>query len=95
MRKFKIEKSTDKQYYFTLQADNDEIIATSEMYTTKQSCTNGIDSVKKNASDAPVEVGSIDCFTSVMPVDGITFTLVNKRITATARVFLIHLSDII
>lgn len=55
MKKFKIEKSTDEQYYFTLQADNNEIIATSEMYTTKQSCNNGIDSVKENASDAPVE----------------------------------------
>ena len=45
----------DGQYYFTLLADNNEIIATSEMYTTKQNCQNGIESVKNNASGAPVE----------------------------------------
>ena len=55
MRKFKIEKSMDGQYYFTLLADNNQVIATSEMYTTKQSCQNGIESVKNNASGAPVE----------------------------------------
>ena len=38
--KFKIKKSKDGQYYFTLQAANNEIIATSEMYTTKQNCEN-------------------------------------------------------
>ena len=54
MRKFKIETSTDGQYYFTLQADNNEIIATSEMYTTKQNCQNGIDSVKTNAPNAEI-----------------------------------------
>ena len=55
IRKFKIKDAKDGQYYFTLQADNNEIIATSEMYTTKQGCQNGIESVKENAPDAPVE----------------------------------------
>jgi uncharacterized protein YegP (UPF0339 family) len=31
------------------------VIAASEGYTTKASCKNGIESVKKNAADAPVE----------------------------------------
>lgn len=53
--KFKIKKSKDNQYYFTLQAANNEIIATSEMYTTKQNCKNGIDAVKQYAPNAPVE----------------------------------------
>ena len=55
MRKFKIEKSMDGQYYFTLLSDNNQVVATSEMYTTKQNCQNGIDSVKRNAPEAPVE----------------------------------------
>ena len=53
--KFKIKKAKDGQYYFTLQAANNEIIATSEMYTTKHNCENGIESVKKYAPNAPVE----------------------------------------
>ena len=51
---FEIHKSEDGQFYFTLQATNDEIIATSEMYTTKQNCQNGIESVKTNAPNAEV-----------------------------------------
>ena len=51
---FEIKKSEDGQFYFTLKATNDEIIATSEMYTTKQNCQNGIDSVKTNAPNAEV-----------------------------------------
>lgn len=52
--KFVIEKSKNGQYHFVLKAGNGEIIATSEQYTTKASAQNGIESVKKNAPDAPV-----------------------------------------
>ena len=34
-------------YYFNLKANNGEIIATSEIYTSKQSCKKGIRAVKK------------------------------------------------
>ena len=53
----KFEIYTDKagEYRFRLKAKNGEIIATSEGYTTKDNCVNGIESVKKNAPDAPVE----------------------------------------
>jgi len=51
---FEINLSDDDQFYFNLKADNNEIIATSEMYTTKQSCQNGIDSVRNNAPGAQV-----------------------------------------
>ncbi|GGG14045.1 hypothetical protein GCM10011344_13360 [Dokdonia pacifica] len=53
--KFTINTSTDSQYYFNLHASNKEIIATSEMYTTKQNCEKGIASVKTNAPIAGVE----------------------------------------
>lgn len=39
---------------FDLKAANGQIIATSEGYSTKASCENGIESVKKNAGDAEI-----------------------------------------
>jgi uncharacterized protein YegP (UPF0339 family) len=59
MEKFEINRARDGQYYFTLIAPNNEIIATSEMYTTKQNCQNGIDSVKRNASTARVDDNTV------------------------------------
>jgi uncharacterized protein YegP (UPF0339 family) len=42
------------QYHFVLKAENDEVVATSETYTTKQSCEHGIQVVKRIAPGAPV-----------------------------------------
>ncbi len=52
----KFEVYTDKagEYRFRLKAPNGEIIAVSEGYTRKESCLNGIESVRKNSADAPV-----------------------------------------
>ncbi len=52
----KFELYTDKagEYRFRLKARNGEIIAVSEGYVAKPSCLNGIESVRKNAPDAPV-----------------------------------------
>lgn len=46
--KFEIKPSATGQFYFVLKAGNGEIIATSEMYTTKQACRKGISAVKKS-----------------------------------------------
>ena len=54
IEQFEINESDDGQFYFTLKAANNEIIATSEMYTTKQNCQNGIESVKTNAPNAKI-----------------------------------------
>ena len=53
----KFEVYTDKagEYRFRLKAKNGEIIAVSEGYKSKASCFNGIESVKKNAPEAPIE----------------------------------------
>lgn len=40
---------------FDLRSANGEVIATSEVYQTESACRKGIDSVRKNASNAPVE----------------------------------------
>ncbi len=52
----KFEMYTDKsgEYRFRLKARNGEIIATSEGYKAKDSCENGIESVKKNAPEAEI-----------------------------------------
>ncbi len=52
----KFEVYTDKagEFRFRLKARNGEIIAVSEGYKTKASCLNGVESVRKNAVDAPV-----------------------------------------
>ncbi|HWL76743.1 YegP family protein [Microbacterium sp.] len=42
------------QYRFNLKASNGQVIATSEGYSSKASALNGIESVRKNAPDAPV-----------------------------------------
>ncbi len=53
----KFEVYTDKsgEFRFRLKAKNGEIIAVSEGYKAKPSCLNGIESVKKNAPEAPIE----------------------------------------
>ncbi len=53
----KFEMYLDKagEYRFRLKARNGEPIISSEGYKAKNSCLNGIESVKKNAPDADVE----------------------------------------
>ncbi len=46
---FQSEKSGE--FYFRLKAKNGQIILSSEGYTTKSACTNGVESVKKNSGD--------------------------------------------
>jgi len=52
--KFEVYTDAKKQFRFRLKAANGEIIATGEGYTTKKSCMNGIESVKKNAPIAEI-----------------------------------------
>ena len=54
----KFEMYVDKkgEFRFRLKATNGQIIAVSEGYVAKKSCENGIESVKKNAVDAPVVI---------------------------------------
>ena len=54
----KFEVYTDKagEFRFRLKATNGQVIAVSEGYKAMASCLNGIESVKKNAVDAPIVV---------------------------------------
>ncbi len=51
MAKFIISQRANGQYYFSLKAENGQIILTSEGYTSKMGCMNGIESVKRNSID--------------------------------------------
>lgn len=49
MAKFEISVRKNGEFQFNLKASNGEIILTSEGYTTKAACLNGVDSVKRNS----------------------------------------------
>jgi len=53
MGKFEVYQcgGSKKEFRFRLKADNGQIILSSEGYTSKSSCLNGIESVKRNAVD--------------------------------------------
>ncbi len=52
--KFEVYMDKAGEYRFRLTATNGQIIATGEGYKSKAGCMNGIESIKKNAPDAPV-----------------------------------------
>lgn len=52
--KFEIYKDKAGEFRFRLKATNGQVIAVSEGYKAMKSCVNGIESVKKNAVDAPI-----------------------------------------
>ena len=53
--KFVLEKGSTGKFHFNLHAANGQVIATSEHYESKESALNGIESVRRNATDAAVE----------------------------------------
>lgn len=61
MGKFVV-KETKTGTKFDLKAGNGEVIATSEVYSSKAACLNGIESVKKNAPVAAIEDQTVEGF---------------------------------
>ena len=61
MGKFAV-KTVKTGIKFNLKANNGEIIATSEIYSSKSACLNGIESVRKNAPIAPIEDQTVEGF---------------------------------
>lgn len=51
MGKFVITKRTNGEFQFNLKANNGQTILSSEGYTSKPNCENGIESVKRNSQD--------------------------------------------
>ena len=53
--KFVLKKGSTGKFHFNLHAANGQVIATSQHYESKESALKGIESVRHNAADAPVE----------------------------------------
>lgn len=51
MGKFEVSVRKNGEYQFNLKATNGQVILSSEGYTTKAACINGVESVKKNAAE--------------------------------------------
>ena len=54
--KFEVYVDNAGEYRFRLKAKNGQNIAASEGYASEKSCLNGIESVRKNAVDAKIEM---------------------------------------
>ena len=54
--KFEVYADKAGEFRFRLKATNGQIIAVGEGYKAKKSCLNGIESIRKNAPDAPIEI---------------------------------------
>ena len=55
MSKFEVYKDARGEWRFNLKAENGEVIAVSEGYSSKQACMNGIEAVRDSAKEALVE----------------------------------------
>jgi hypothetical protein len=55
MAKFEIYKDKKSQFRWRLLANNNQVIASGEGYTSKAACKNGIESVRKNAPKADID----------------------------------------
>lgn len=62
MGKFVITSSKTGGCVFNLKANNNEVIATSQVYKSLDSCKNGVESVRKNAPIASVEDQTVENF---------------------------------
>ncbi len=49
--KFTVTQGKDQKFYFNLKAANGEVILQSQGYASKDTCLNGIESVRKNCID--------------------------------------------
>jgi len=54
MAKFEIYQDKKGEFRWRLRADNNQVIATGEGYSSKAGCKSGIESVKKNAPKAEI-----------------------------------------
>lgn len=57
---FEVKTSKDGKHYFNLLAANKQVIGTSQMYASADSCQKGIASVGNNAPGAPVEDQTVE-----------------------------------
>lgn len=52
--KFEVYQDNGGKFRFRLKSSNGQVIASSQGYSSKKSCLNGIESVKKTSADAEI-----------------------------------------
>nr|WP_302426709.1 YegP family protein [Limosilactobacillus mucosae] len=57
---FSIRKSSNNQYYFVIKSENNEVVATSELYYTKYSCKKTIDAIKARVNRNSIVVDTTE-----------------------------------
>jgi hypothetical protein len=55
VKRFESKVAKNGKFHFNLKATNGQVIGSSEMYDSQNTCENGIASVKKNAVDAKID----------------------------------------
>ena len=50
VKNFEVKQAKNGKYHFNLISKNKQIVGSSQMYTEKRGCNNGMSAVKKNAS---------------------------------------------
>jgi uncharacterized protein len=83
MGKFVISTRKNGEFQFNLKAGNGQVILTSEGYSSKSGCENGIESVKKNATDD----GRYDRKTSSNGKDYFNLKASNGQIIGTSEMY--------
>ncbi len=56
MMYFVIHKASDGQFYFVIKSDNNEIVATSELYPYKSTAKSTIESIKNNVDKSSLVI---------------------------------------
>jgi uncharacterized protein len=83
MSKFIISKRTNDQFQFNLKADNGQVILTSQGYTTKASCENGIESVRSHSA----AIENFDCSKSSDNKDYFNLKAANHQVIGTSEMY--------
>ena len=80
---FDVNKSKTDDFYFVLKAGNGEVVLTSEMYKSRSSADNGIESVQKNSDDD----GSYERGTSSDGKFHFNLKAVNHQVIGTSQLY--------
>lgn len=83
MGKFEITKRTNGDFQFNLKAGNGQVILTSQGYSAKAGCENGIESVRKNSADD----ARFDRKTSTNGKDYFNLTATNGQIIGSSEMY--------
>jgi len=83
MSKFIVSKRRDDDYQFNLIAENGQVILTSQGYTTKDSCQNGIASVRAHAAS----IKNFECNKSSNDKDYFNLRALNHQVIGTSEMY--------